>query len=284
MLVALIKASDQSLTKHVVASARREWGGMLFPREHGAYGQMAFPLVTALIVSAPSPSGFLLIVAVIAGFLAHEPVTILLGSRGPRARRELNGTATRQLGACLFIGAIAVVGAMVTMEAPVRWLLIGPGVPALCVAIATLSRYDKSSWSEVAAALAFSAAAVPVATAGGASVRAALSVAIPFALLFVASTLAVRVVILGVRGGGDPRAVLVTKRTVLLFAVFSAVSLGAVTAAECLPAVVAIAAAPGIATAVAIAARPPSPTRLRTLGWTLIAVSVITAGILAGTL
>jgi hypothetical protein len=36
-------------------------------------------------------------------------------------------------------------------------------------------------------------------------------------------------------------------------------------------------------TAVVIAARPPQPARLRTIGWTLVAVSVLTAAIVIAT-
>jgi hypothetical protein len=46
-----------------------------------------------------------------------------------------------------------------------------------------------------------------------------------------------------------------------------------------LPLTVVAAAAPGLATSVLVAARPPAPTRLRTLGWTLVGVSIATAAI-----
>lgn len=73
------------------AGTRVSRGGMsLWPKEHGAYGQAAFPLLAAFGVAGPSPAGVLLAVAVAAGFLAHEPAVILLGRRGPRARREMS--------------------------------------------------------------------------------------------------------------------------------------------------------------------------------------------------
>jgi hypothetical protein len=69
----------------------------LLPKEHGAYGQIAFPLVTVFVVTGVSPAGVLLTAAAVAGFLAHEPAAIVLGARGPRARRELSSAATRSL-------------------------------------------------------------------------------------------------------------------------------------------------------------------------------------------
>jgi hypothetical protein len=42
------------------------------------------------------------------------------------------------------------------------------------------------------------------------------------------------------------------------------------------PASTIAAAAPGLLTAAAIALRPPAPSRLRVLGWTLVAISVLT--------
>jgi hypothetical protein len=218
---------------------------MLFPREHGAYGQMGFPLVTSLMVAELSRGAVLFAAVVIAGFLAHEPVTILSGARGMRARRERGRTAALQLWICGAIGLSGAVGALATMDSPIWWSLLVPAVPALCVAAATLRRREKSWFGEVAAALAFSAAAVPVAMAGGATVRHAVSIAIPFALLFVTSTLAVRVVVVGSRGGGDPRAVRLTRRAVVLVTACGAGALGASIAANYLPVVAAIAALPG---------------------------------------
>ena len=51
----------------------------MLPREHGAYGQIAFPTLTAFLVSDVSVAGLLIAAAVVAGFLAHEPAAVLLG-------------------------------------------------------------------------------------------------------------------------------------------------------------------------------------------------------------
>jgi hypothetical protein len=42
-------------------------------------------------------------------------------------------------------------------------------------------------------------------------------------------------------------------------------------------------AAPGLLTAAVIAVYPPAPSRLRTLGWTLVAISVLTTALVVAT-
>lgn len=51
----------------------------LLPKKHGAYGQITFPLIAAFAVAGVSVGGLLMAAAVIAGFVAHEPASILLG-------------------------------------------------------------------------------------------------------------------------------------------------------------------------------------------------------------
>jgi hypothetical protein len=241
------------------------------------------PLLTSLIVCEFSRNAMFVAVVAIAGFLAHEPATILVGARGARARRDLGATAARQLGVCGVAGVLATICVAATTGPVVWWSLLAPAVPATCVAASVLLGREKSGFGEVAAAVAFSAAAVPMTLAGGGTLRQSVSIAIPFALLFVTSTLAVRLVVLRVRGGGDPRAARLTRHAVFLVAAFSAAALGAAIAADYVPVIVAMAAAPGVAAAIVVAARPPSPARLRPLGWILIAVSVVTTGILSAT-
>jgi hypothetical protein len=60
----------------------------LLPREHGAYAQLAFPLVTGLGLATPSLPAVALALAAVAFFLANEPVAILLGTRGSGWRRS----------------------------------------------------------------------------------------------------------------------------------------------------------------------------------------------------
>jgi hypothetical protein len=258
------------------------WSALL-PREHGAYGQMAFPLVAAFAVAGVSTAAVGLSVAVIAGFLAHEPAAILLGLRGSRAKRELGAFAARGLCVCAAIAAAAVLTAAIVMNPAVRWSLAVPAIPAAVLATALCAGREKTWYGEAAAALAFAGVAIPLTMAAGASVDVALAVAIPFALLFTTTTLAVRVVILRGRGGGDPRATAATQRATLTICAAAFALMAILTWAGWLEPPVMAAAAPGLLTAAVVAARPPAAARLRLLGWSLVAVSTLTALIVVAT-
>jgi YwiC-like protein len=65
----------------------------VLPREHGAYSQMALPLVTSLVVARAAPPALFVAVAVVCGFLAHEPLLLLMGGRGVRARHAAGSRA-----------------------------------------------------------------------------------------------------------------------------------------------------------------------------------------------
>jgi hypothetical protein len=251
----------------------------LLPKEHGAYGQVSLPLITAFAVAGMSAAGALVAAAAVAGFLAHEPAAVVLGLRGPRVQRQLRPAATKWLIVCLLGGAVAGGGAMLATAPTVRWSIAVPAVPALLLSLTMMRNREKSWYGEAAAALAFSGTAVPATMAAGASIETALAVAIPFALLFLTTTLAVRVVILRVRGGGDPRAAAATRFATIALTVGSAGLLGFVSREGLLSSSILLAAAPGLLTAGTIALHPSLTTKLRWVGWTLVAVSVVTAAL-----
>jgi hypothetical protein len=87
----------------------------MFPKEHGAYGQLAFPVVAALIVAGPSTAGLLVVVAAVGGFLAHEPAAVLLRWRGSHARRERRRDATRWLLCSGLVGVAGAAGALIVV-------------------------------------------------------------------------------------------------------------------------------------------------------------------------
>ncbi|HKE85207.1 MAG TPA: YwiC-like family protein [Vicinamibacterales bacterium] len=252
----------------------------MLPREHGAYGQLAFPLITSFAVAGFSTAATLIGLSAVAAFLVHEPLLVLLGRRGVRAGRDHRRAAIGALGgAGIFaIGAGLIAG--VVMPPPMRWSLVLPLIPAACFTIAIALGREKRALGEVAAALTFSFVSVPICLASGAPMRTALSVAGTFASIFVTATLAVRVVILRVRGGGDPRRERATRAAVLMLALVIGVALLAALARHATSWPTLAAVAPGLVGAAWLSLLPPPPTRLRTVGWTLVTTSATAAAIL----
>ena len=252
----------------------------LFPREHGAYGQMTFPLLTALAVAGVTPAAVLVVLAVVGAFLAHEPLLVLRGMRGVRARREQGRRAAVWLGVAGVTSVVAGLAAIALSPPAWRWTYLLPLIPAAWLVPAIASGREKTGRTEVAVALAFSLAAVPVSVAANAPPAVGFSIAIPFALLSVAATLAVRVIILRVRGGGNPRAARLTRLGACAVAVVGGAAVAAGVVGDALPLRVMAALAPGVMIALGVALFPPPPARLRTVGWTLIAASVLTTVVL----
>ncbi|MBI2829203.1 MAG: YwiC-like family protein [Acidobacteria bacterium] len=250
------------------------------PKEHGAYGQLALPLATALAVSGVNLPAGLIAVVVVACFFAHEPLLVLLGQRGPLVRRDHSRRAGAWLSTLTVIAAGAGGLALATLPASARWPLLVPLIPAIPVAVAVVAGREKSWPAETGVSLVLSGAAFPIATAGGATVPAAATVAIAFAVLFVLATLAVRVVILKVRAGGDPAAVASMRRAILVVACGVPIALAVACLERLLPWTAVAASAPGVVVAVGLATWPPPASRLRALGWALVTTSVVTAGVL----
>lgn len=256
-------------------------GGLtrLLPREHGAYGQLALPLVTSFAVAGITTPAVLLGVTAVAAFLAHEPLLVLLGRRGVRARRDDSRPASVWLAVTTASAVGAGLLATGLVSPAVRWSLLLPLGPAAVLAAAIAAKREKGVESEIAVALAFSLLAVPVCLAAGASIATALAVSIPFASIFMTGTLAVRVIVFRVRGGGDPRAVCAARWSVLAVAAAAAATFAAAIARAGLPSIAPGAAAPGLLAALWMAMFPPPAARLRAVGWTLVATSVA-AGII----
>ncbi len=249
------------------------------PKEHGAYGQVTLPLVAAFAVAGATTAGVLTAVAVVSGFLAHEPLLVPLGQRGPRARREQGAPAMRWLVAGLVAGIAATLGALWTISPSLRWSFLIPALPLLALMVSIARGAEKSWWGETAAALAFTMAAFPIVLAGGLPLSVAVTVALPLTLLFVTTTLAVRVVILRVRGGGHPRAAANTRRALLFLAVASAAGVALLASEGLVSITTAAAALLGPVAAVLIASAPLPATRLRAIGWTLVALSLVTTAL-----
>jgi hypothetical protein len=245
------------------------------PHEHGAYGQLLFPLVSALVVGEPAAAAYLLAVAGIAAFLGHEALLVLLGQRGSRAAREQRSAAWRS--ATIFGGLALVSGAAALALLP-AWLLgalLIPFVLALVVGVFVARGRERTTAGEVLVASALSSLSLPVALAGGVSTSGATTLFAVFATVFALATVAVRALIgRTARAGGPPPVVagVFTMGVVALLAVLAARGV--------LAAIAPYAALPVAAVALALTVRPPSPRHLRTIGWTLVGATAASAVLL----
>lgn len=139
----------------------------LLPREHGAYAELGFPLLSGLVVGAPGAASFLFAAAAILLFLANEPLVLLLGARGKRLQEELAGPARGHLLRLAALGALAGLAALWLAPAPARALALVPAAMAALLVPVVLAKNLKTLPGEVVAAAAFSAMHLPVAAAGG---------------------------------------------------------------------------------------------------------------------
>jgi hypothetical protein len=243
---------------------------LLWPKEHGAYFQLALPLLTALAMGRPTVASALLALACVAGFLAHESLLVLLGRRGARATRLESPTAARTL-VCL--GGIVLgagLGGMSLADADARVAAVVPLALALPVGLAIARNRERTTAAEIAAAATLAAIAAPVACASGVPLRAALAALASWAITFSAGTWGVRAVI-----AFQKQRMPATARVLPLLVPFAGMALLGVVAPWN-----ALAAAPVLAVALAVAARPPHPRALRRLGWGLAAATLGTAALL----
>jgi hypothetical protein len=140
----------------------------LLPREHGAYAELAFPLVTGWAMAIPSFSAMALGAAAVLFFLANESVAILLGVRGKRMQTQL-GTVARVRGRTLMglgmvLGLAGVLGSGTSIW-PVILLPVASGgllIPTV------LAGRQKTILGEILVVTAFSTLVLPLAMASGA--------------------------------------------------------------------------------------------------------------------
>lgn len=139
----------------------------LTPREHGTYAQLAFPILSGLVLGRPGLAAFALAGGVIALYLAYEPAAVLLGMRGVRLQRAEAGVARGQLAVLVPLALLLAGSALVLLPTHVRLLVLVPaGTGSLLVPL-LLSRRVKSLAGETVVAASLAGVHVPLAAAGG---------------------------------------------------------------------------------------------------------------------
>jgi hypothetical protein len=237
----------------------------LWPREHGAYFQLALPLLAACLVRVPTPAMLALTAAACLLFLANEPARVLAGMRGSRMQENDGGRARTRL-LVLVIPGIAAAIAGVALSDWAVWEACGLVVVATgLVGVCAWRGIVTTVWGELAAEVALTGASLPVLVAGGMSLERAALVWAGWAVGFGTTVVSVRRVIerhkqpaswidavlaLGIVGGG------VAAWFYGLFAV------------------------PLVVAALAFVAVPPKATHLRAVGIAIATIGLVSVAVL----
>ncbi len=268
----------------------------LWPKEHGAYAEAAFPLVTGVIMARAHPAALLFAVATLAAFVAHEPLLVMLGHRGARARQDHGERARRRAAA---LGAVAAVAGLVAVGiAPQEaslWLVV-PISLTLLLLPRVIGGSDKTLSGEIIVSLAFASMALPVGLAGGVTpLPVVATAAVVWAATFLEGTFAVRGVIHAhrLRASDDAAPPSIAPRSLRgrlernLERTLAVVVSGWVLVAVGLAVVLdfgspwaVLAAVPGAAAGLALGVARVSTRRLRAVGWTLVLTQLSTLAIL----
>jgi hypothetical protein len=174
-----------------MSTKRRPKSPHHWPREHGAWAQLAIPLVAALLLGQPSLDAALLALSAVALFAAHEPLLVWRGLRGLRLQAQEGALAKRHLLQRLLVAAIAGLTAL-THGSQTLLIAVVCVIPLGILQLAlTLTDRHKSLPGEWLAGGALAAAAVPVALAAHVSIPDALRHALTWAGGFGVMTTAV---------------------------------------------------------------------------------------------
>lgn len=251
----------------------------MLPREHGAYGQLLVPVLTAMAMGQPTLAALALAISASAAFIAHEPLMILIGRRGVRARDAQRPKALTWL---LLCGTASIgLGASGVARLPEahRWTVLVPVALAGAAALEIARGRERSTSGEIVVAAALASVSFPVSIAAAVATAEALTCALAFMAAFVAATLGVRAVIGATRRSGAPAGGVLALGLVAMLAALAGLAGGGVI----LPAGV-WAAAPVVAIALALVLALPSARYLRPIGWTLVGATTLAGVILVAAL
>lgn len=139
----------------------------LLPREHGAYAQLFFPLLSALLMGKPTVPAIGFGAAAILLFLANEPVAILLGVRGARLKKDLAGVVWRRTYLLTSGGFLLGIAGLAAASAEGRMLALIPLLLCAVLVALVFTKHLKTLMGEILVAAAFASMHLPVGYASG---------------------------------------------------------------------------------------------------------------------
>ena len=248
----------------------------MIPREHGAYAELLFPIVTVLLGGSPTTSTWLLAVGAIACFLANEPLLVLVGQRGNRTKREESDRAKRALLLFSLVAIGAGVAGLLLATTAVQYAVSVPLLLGVGLVMLAIQGLERSMLGEGLAAATLSSIAIPLGLSAGLGLRATLAVALIWLVTSLLGTAEVRLTIARTKAKTDEEFARVRfKRALLVLVCLAIIAVGVIAPYGSRVGLWILAAAVPVALVVlAMAALRPTSRRLRLMGWSLVAANL----------
>jgi hypothetical protein len=235
------------------------------PKEHGAYAILGIPIASSLLIAGASVPGVCIAIAAVAGFLAHEPLLIVCGLRGLRAKRT-TPAATKRLLLLLLVTLAGGTTALILGSPAVRWSLLACALLATTSFAMAIAGRHRTLGGQLWGIVGLSVTCLPILLAGGLAVSVSLEIWTAWMIGFAATTLAVRSVIAAQK----------RKSRSIHWAGISALSL-VLAALTVSPYSLAIVTLPMLVMSWYLLFAPPSAKHLKRVGWSLVVCTVTTA-------
>jgi hypothetical protein len=248
----------------------------MVPREHGAYAELLFPMVSVLLGGAPSTSTWLLAIGAVGAFLANEPLLVLFGQRGRRMQREDSDRARRALLLFSLVALGAGTVGLVLASTQVRYAVVVPLLLGVTLVMLAIQGLERSMFGEGLAAVALSSIAIPLGLSAGLGRTVTLSVALLWLTTSILGTAVVRLTVARTKAKTDQDFRRVAfKRGVLIACCALVIVVGVVGLTGSRDGLSIFAAAVPVALVVlGVAALRPTARRLRLMGWSLVAANL----------
>jgi YwiC-like protein len=239
-----------------------------WPREHGAYVQLLGPILCALWVGPINLKALVLVAAASAVFLAHEPLLVLLGRRGQRARSlALLPARWRVLGLGSFaLGVVA--WSLASGELHPSALLV-PLLLSVAAGVVVLRGGERSLAGQLLSGATLASFAIPVLAVEGHAFGGAVQFAGGWALVQATATCAARAYVHRRRQGAG------ALRRAAALTLCTLVACAALWRAGFLPPSFALACAPFALIALLLSTRMLELKSPKTLGWVLTGANLI---------
>ncbi len=249
----------------------------MIPREHGAYAELLFPIVTVFLGGQPSTSTWLLAIGAIAAFLANEPLLVLVGQRGTRTKREDGERAKRALLIFLLFAFAAGIAGLALAPRAAQLGVVLPLLLGGTLIMLAIQGLERSMFGEALAAAALSSVAVPLGLSAGLALPAALAVALIWAVNALLGTSVVRLTVARTKAKTPHELQAVRlKRVALIFVCLAVIAVGVAAPFGSRVGLWVLAAAVPVAVVVLVmAALQPTARRLRLMGWSLVAANLV---------